>query len=67
MPFNGTVFVIFWTIVRWVLAIGAITLLFSVYCYFAPNRPRPRWQWLSAGGLLATLAFLVASVGFSFT
>lgn len=65
MPFDGAGFDIIWTVVRWVLAVCAIALLVSVYYYLAPNRPRARWQWVSTGGLLATVIFLIASVGFS--
>jgi membrane protein len=63
---NGTAFVVIWTVVRWVLAIILITLLFSVYYYVGPNRESPRWQWVSPGGLLGTIIFVVASLGFSF-
>ena len=34
---------------RWVLTIILITLLFSVYYFFGPNRESPRWQWVSQG------------------
>ena len=63
---NGTAFVVIWTVVRWVLAVILITLLFSVYYYVGPNRESPRWQWVSPGGLLGTIIFVVASLGFSF-
>jgi len=63
---NGTAFVIIWTVVRWVLAVILITLLFSVYYYVGPNRESPRWQWVSPGGLVGTIIFVVASLGFSF-
>jgi membrane protein len=63
---SGTAFTVVWTIVRWVLAIVLITLLFSVYYFFGPNRETPRWQWVSPGGLLGTAIFLLASLGFSF-
>jgi membrane protein len=63
---GGTGFVIVWTVVRWVVTIVLITLLFSTYYFFGPNRETPRWQWVSPGGLLGTVIFLIASLGFSF-
>ena len=55
-----------WTVVRWTVAFVLVSLLFSIYYYLGPNRERPRWQWVTAGGLLAAAAFLAASLGFSF-
>jgi membrane protein len=63
---SGTAFTIVWTIVRWAGTLVLITLLFSVYYFFGPNRETPRWQWVSPGGLLGTVIFLLASLGFSF-
>ena len=66
VPFAGSAFVIAWTVVRWVLTVIVISLLFSVYYYVAPNRESPRWQWVSIGGIVGTVIFLAASLGFSF-
>lgn len=64
-PFAGTAFVVAWTVVRWVLTFVLVSVLFSVYYCYGPNRPSPRWRWVSLGGLLGTVVFLLASLGFS--
>jgi membrane protein len=66
LSLNHTAFVALWTVVRWVGTIIVISVLFSVYYFFGPNRKAPRWQWISVGGLVGTVIFLVASLGFSF-
>jgi membrane protein len=63
---TGTAFTIIWTVVRWVVTIVLITALFSVYYYLGPKRETPKWQWVSPGGLIGTIIFLAASLGFSF-
>src|SRR3984893_15819022 len=65
-PVAGTAFVIAWTVIRWLVTVVAISLLFSVFYYLGPNRPAPRWQWVSPGGVVASVIFVAASVGFSF-
>ncbi len=66
LPVSGTAFLLLWTIVRWVVTIILLTILFSCYYYFGPKRETPKWQWVSPGGLIGTVIFLAASVGFSF-
>jgi membrane protein len=62
----GTAFIVVWTIGRWAATVVLVTLLFSVYYFFGPNRETPRWRWVSPGGIVGTVIFLLASVGFSF-
>ena len=64
--FAGTAFAIIWPVVRWVLAMVLITLLFSIYYFLGTNRETPKWQWVSPGGVVGTIIFLLASLGFSF-
>ena len=64
LPF-GSAFVVLWTVVRWVVGLVALTGLFATIYYLSPNRETPRWVWVSPGGILAAVIWLVASVGFS--
>ena len=63
---HGLGFTVVWTIVRWVLTVILVSLLFSCYYYYGPNREMPKWQWVSPGGVVGTVIFLVASLAFSF-
>ena len=63
---TGVAFTVAWDVIRWVAAVVALSLMFSVYYYLGPNRETPRWQWVSPGGVVATVIFLAASLGFSF-
>jgi membrane protein len=65
-PVAGTAFAVAWTAARWLVTLIAISLLFSVYYYLGPNREAPRWAWVSPGGVVGSVIFLAASVGFSF-
>jgi membrane protein len=65
LPFGGA-FILVWTIGRWVVGLAALAALFAAFYYLGPNRDKPRWTWLSPGGLVATLIWLLASLGFSF-
>jgi membrane protein len=66
VPIHGTTFLVMWTIARWAVTFVAILALFSIFYYAGPNRKTPRIQWVSIGGVLATMVFLLASLAFSF-
>lgn len=65
VPVGGTAFDVGWTAVRWVVAVALVAVLFSAYYSLAPNKAS-RWRWLSPGSVVASVLFLVASLGFSF-
>jgi membrane protein len=52
-------------LLRWpLLALVGIVALALIYRY-APDRDRPRWQWVSWGSVLAAVMWIVASLLFS--
>ncbi|SEQ37853.1 YihY/virulence factor BrkB family protein [Microlunatus flavus] len=61
---NG--FVLFLTqAARWVLIVVVITVALAVLYRVAPDRDAPKIRWVSVGAGIATLLWIVASVGFS--
>ncbi|MGI9034084.1 MAG: YihY/virulence factor BrkB family protein [Acidimicrobiales bacterium] len=63
---TGSAFVVVWTVLRWGLGLAALSMLFASFYTFGPNRDSPRFSWVSPGGILAMVVWLLASVGFSF-
>ncbi len=54
------------SILRWpLLAVGLIIGLSVLYRY-GPDRERARWAWIAPGTIVATVVWLLASIGFSF-
>ena len=50
---------------RWVLLVVLVTAALAVLYRVAPDRDAPKMRWVSVGAALATLLWLLASVGFS--
>ncbi len=53
-------------VVRWIIMLVLMAVALAVVFAFAPSRDRPRMQWVSPGAILATVVWLIASIGFSF-
>jgi membrane protein len=56
-----------WTasILRWVLLAALLIAALAVLYRFAPDRDEPKWTWVSWGSGVATLLWILASIGFS--
>ena len=54
------------SLARWpltaIVAAGAISVVYR----FGPDRQQAKWRWLSLGGILSTLVWMIASAGFTF-
>ena len=53
-------------VLGWILTVIAVTVLFSVFYYLGPNRGKPTWQWVSAGGMVGAFIWIASSAGFYF-
>jgi membrane protein len=51
--------------VRWILLAVLLIVALAVLYRFAPNRDEPKWTWASWGSAIATVLWVLASVGFS--
>jgi membrane protein len=49
--------------VGWIIAMVLISLFFAVIYYFAPNVKRSNWRWLTPGGAVGIIGWLLASIG----
>ncbi|HEY3339790.1 MAG TPA: YihY/virulence factor BrkB family protein [Propionicimonas sp.] len=52
-------------VVRWVLLAVLVMLALAVLYRVAPDRDAPKFRWVSAGAVVATVLWLVASAAFS--
>lgn len=50
---------------RWVLIAATVLISMAVLYRFGPSHKQPRWQWLSVGSILATILWLIGSLGLS--
>ena len=57
--------VLVWDIAKWPVLVILISLMFAVLYYFAPNAKHGGFRWITPGGLLAVLVWLIASAGFA--
>jgi membrane protein len=53
-------------IARWIILATVLIGTLAILYRFAPDREKPRWQWVSWGSVIATVFWLAGSWGFSF-
>ncbi len=53
-------------LLRWPIMLVAIAAAISLVYRYGPSRESARWRWIGWGGAIATIAWLLASFGFSF-
>ena len=56
-----------WTasLLRWLLLAALLVVGLAVLYRYAPDRDNPRWSWITWGSAVATVLWILASIGFS--
>jgi membrane protein len=62
----GSTFVSVWNIAKWPVLVLLVSLMISLLYWAGPNVKQPGFPWVTPGGLLAVLLWIVASVLFAF-
>jgi membrane protein len=55
-----------YNIAKWPLILLAVTIMLAILYWTAPNVKLPKFKWVTPGGLVAVLVFLIASALFAF-
>jgi membrane protein len=53
-----------WNIAKWPVLLVVVSFMFALLYWAAPNVKQPGFRWVSPGGLLAVVAWLIASGAF---
>src|ERR687889_412009 len=62
----GDTAVTVWGIAKWPVLLFLVSFMFAVLYWAAPNVKQPGFRWVSPGGLLAVLGWVIASLAFAF-
>jgi len=62
----GSTAVDVWDIAKWPVLVLLVSLMFAILYWAAPNVQQPKFTWLSPGGILAVVVWLLASLAFAF-
>jgi membrane protein len=54
-----------WNIAKWPVLLVVVSLMFALLYWAAPNVKQAGFRWVSPGGLLAVVAWLIASGAFA--
>jgi membrane protein len=55
-----------WNIAKWPVLLVVVSFMFALLYWAAPNVKHPKFRWVSPGGVLALIGWIVASLAFAF-
>jgi membrane protein len=61
----GSMFTQAWSVLQWPLVFALVSLAIALIYYFGPDAEQ-EWIWITPGSILATVLWILASLGFRF-
>ena len=55
-----------WSIAKWPVLLLIVSFMVALLYWAAPNVKHPKFRWVSPGGVLAVVGWVIASLGFAF-
>jgi membrane protein len=55
-----------WNIAKWPVLLLVVSFMFALLYWAAPNVKHPKFRWVSPGGVLAVIGWIIASLAFAF-
>jgi membrane protein len=55
-----------WNIAKWPVLLLLVSFMFALLYWAAPNVKQPGFRWVSPGGILAVIGWVIASLAFAF-
>src|SRR5215211_913202 len=62
----GDTAVTVWNIAKWPVLLLIVSFMFALLYWAAPNVKHPKFRWVSPGGVLAVIGWVIASLAFAF-
>jgi membrane protein len=62
----GSQAVTVWDIAKWPVLVVVVAFMFALLYYASPNVKHPKFQWVSPGGIVAVVLWILASALFAF-
>jgi membrane protein len=60
----GSAAVTVWDILKWPVLVVVVAVMFSILYYASPNVRQPGFRWVTPGGILAVVIWILASAAF---
>jgi membrane protein len=55
-----------WNVAKWPVLLLVVSFMFALLYWAAPNVKHPKFRWVSPGGVLAVIGWIVVSLAFAF-